>query len=657
MNALLPWLSHLWQSTVVAAAILVLLATLKTLPARTRLALGWIAVAKFALPMPWLAAWVEGAGGPDAAQPWLLSEPWVLPVPTSAAGAAAEAVSHAPGLAEAGVSASAVVGTVWALGALAVGGGWIARAWRARRRALGDGTVVEGAIIEELARAAGCVGLRRVPRCRWVEAESGPALVGVFAPTLVLPRGLVASLKAAELEAILLHECIHARRRDNFWSAVRAGFVAVLWFNPVAWLLNRVLAIETEKACDEGVLEITGDPDAYAGGIVAAVRHAIGGGVPAGIAAAATPPVVARIRAIFAYPARRERPWARRAAISAAAALVVLSGRVGSLAAEPVRAEAKQAPATASEVAPAGTPAALRVRNVTIRFDGAASVTEADVRAVMTLRPGGEMNEKSVDADIRAIYALGAFQSVELKYEKVDAGTVDLIVQLTPKARQMDATPQGPPRVPLVTSASDEAGWELRETDLADARKKLEEAKARLERLKQERSAALAAHKALDEKIGVAARGGVGDDTAEASRSLPPAERGVPSALTDLRPRPLSPPAVGPQVPVETLPTLWGKPIYELSAVDRQPMPRFQTRPRYPFELRKAGVAGEVVVEFIVDDRGEVVNARAVRSSREEFEFPALEAVSRWRFRAGVKDGQTVPTRMQVPIVFTPDER
>lgn len=342
-------------------------------------------------------------------------------------------------------------------------------------------------------------------------------------------------------------------------------------------------------------------------------------------------------------------------AIGAAVGLVVLSGRAGSLAAEPERAEAKQPPSVASEVAASAVPVAMRVRNVTIRFEGTASVTEAEVRAVMTLRTGGEMNETTVDKDVRAIYALGAFQSVEVRYEAADEGTVDVVVQLTPKPRQAAAKPGTAPRVPLVTGASGGSGWELREVELVDAKQKLEEAKARLERLKRERSAGLEAHKAVGEKIEVATGGAAGDQAAEVARSLPPAERGAPSALADLRPRPTASFTVGTQVPVETVRALLGKPIYEVSALDRPPTPRFQARPRYPFEMRRSGIAGEVVVEFIVDDRGEVVNARAVRSSREEFEFAALEAVSRWRFRAGVKDGQTVPTRMQVPVVFTPE--
>jgi RNA polymerase sigma factor (sigma-70 family) len=94
-------------------------------------------------------------------------------------------------------------------------------------------------------------------------------------------------------------------------------------------------------------------------------------------------------------------------------------------------------------------------------------------------------------------------------------------------------------------------------------------------------------------------------------------------------------------------------PVYDISQLDRQPVPRFQARPQYPVELRTAGIGGEALVDFVVDTEGNVVNATAVRSSRREFEEPAVTAVSKWKFKPGEKNQQIVNTHMQVPIVFT----
>ena len=96
-----------------------------------------------------------------------------------------------------------------------------------------------------------------------------------------------------------------------------------------------------------------------------------------------------------------------------------------------------------------------------------------------------------------------------------------------------------------------------------------------------------------------------------------------------------------------------GMKVFDISMLDQQPIPKFQARPQYPFEMRRAGIAGDVVVDFIVDTNGDVQNAYALRSSQREFEAAAVQAVSKWKFKPGRKGGRDVPTHMQVPIVFT----
>jgi RNA polymerase sigma factor (sigma-70 family) len=129
--------------------------------------------------------------------------------------------------------------------------------------------------------------------------------------------------------------------------------------------------------------------------------------------------------------------------------------------------------------------------------------------------------------------------------------------------------------------------------------------------------------------------------------------------------------------------------IFEPSKLDRLPRPIAQARPQYPFELRRAGIGGEAVVDFVVNERGEVVSARAIRSAlggapattdvvkldpftvagnaanaasaatglpvadmTKLIEDAAVAAVSQWKFAPGQKGGRPVGTHMQVPIVF-----
>ena len=95
------------------------------------------------------------------------------------------------------------------------------------------------------------------------------------------------------------------------------------------------------------------------------------------------------------------------------------------------------------------------------------------------------------------------------------------------------------------------------------------------------------------------------------------------------------------------------KDLFDLKNLDQAPTPRFQSKPVYPFEMRRAGIEGQVLVGFIVDAKGSVREAYPIRSTHREFESAAVQAVSKWRFRPGKKGGRSVNTRMQVPIVFS----
>lgn len=85
---------------------------------------------------------------------------------------------------------------------------------------------------------------------------------------------------------------------------------------------------------------------------------------------------------------------------------------------------------------------------------------------------------------------------------------------------------------------------------------------------------------------------------------------------------------------------------------DRRPVPLVQPKPDYPYSLRKCGISGSVLVDFIVGTQGEVLNALVIKSSHPGFDEPARSAVARARFKPGYKGGHAVFTHIEVPIVF-----
>ncbi len=89
-----------------------------------------------------------------------------------------------------------------------------------------------------------------------------------------------------------------------------------------------------------------------------------------------------------------------------------------------------------------------------------------------------------------------------------------------------------------------------------------------------------------------------------------------------------------------------------IRALDARPTPTVMAGPVYPAEMAAAGIEGTVLVSFVVDSTGQVQGAKAVNSSRPEFEAAAVAAVENWQFDPGRKGGRVVNTRVSQQVVF-----
>jgi periplasmic protein TonB len=92
--------------------------------------------------------------------------------------------------------------------------------------------------------------------------------------------------------------------------------------------------------------------------------------------------------------------------------------------------------------------------------------------------------------------------------------------------------------------------------------------------------------------------------------------------------------------------------IATIADLDQRPRPISQTSPMYPADLRRRRVEGTVNVVFLVDTDGRVLNPAVEKSTDPGFERTALEAVRRWRFEPGTRQGRKVQFKMRVPITF-----
>jgi beta-lactamase regulating signal transducer with metallopeptidase domain len=81
-----------------------------------------------------------------------------------------------------------------------------------------------------------------------------PAVGGVLYPRILLPIGIDRILNRQELNAVLLHEVAHAKRRDNLIRLLYEFALCALWFHPLIWLAGVRMALYRELSCDESVI-------------------------------------------------------------------------------------------------------------------------------------------------------------------------------------------------------------------------------------------------------------------------------------------------------------------------------------------------------------------------------------------------------------------
>ncbi|MEO6874455.1 MAG: energy transducer TonB [Opitutaceae bacterium] len=92
--------------------------------------------------------------------------------------------------------------------------------------------------------------------------------------------------------------------------------------------------------------------------------------------------------------------------------------------------------------------------------------------------------------------------------------------------------------------------------------------------------------------------------------------------------------------------------VFSPSLLDNPPRTKSQVSPIYPYEARMAGRPGAVLVEFVVDESGRVLEPHVLSSNDPLFDAPTLRAVAKWRFEPGRRDGRVVRFRMTVPVAF-----
>ena len=76
-----------------------------------------------------------------------------------------------------------------------------------------------------------------------------------------------------------------------------------------------------------------------------------------------------------------------------------------------------------------------------------------------------------------------------------------------------------------------------------------------------------------------------------------------------------------------------------------------QARPKYPRDAFDQKIEGRVVIEFMIDTKGRVKDARVIESVP-GLDEAAIDCLKKWRFRPAVKNGKAIAALAHAPVVF-----
>ncbi|MHC4716572.1 MAG: M56 family metallopeptidase, partial [Planctomycetota bacterium] len=164
----------------------------------------------------------------------------------------------------------------WVAGMMVMAGVVIQRVvyvWRLVRRARPAGDRVHRALLDACER----IRVRGSVRVKISSDLAGPAVCGLFRPVILLPAGLSEQLSTRQLQAVLLHELAHIRRRDPWVNLVQTLLQIVYFYSPPVWLANAMIRRLRELAVDEAVLVAMGRAsDHYPETLVQVARLSLG---------------------------------------------------------------------------------------------------------------------------------------------------------------------------------------------------------------------------------------------------------------------------------------------------------------------------------------------------------------------------------------------
>jgi TonB family protein len=464
-----------------------------------------------------------------------------------------------------------------------------------------------------------------------------PMTFGVFRPTVLLPED-ADEWSPERFRIVLLHELGHVRRGDVAAHLVARTAFSLYWWNPLAWHAWRQFLKERERATDDLVLHAGARASEYASHLLEVARtlQPRPATAWAAIAMARRSELEGRLVAILDTEVDR-RPWGPRAAIAAAVAATVLVAPFAAI--------------RAQESVPAEAEATIRAANAQKNhemLDRAAAAYEKVARfdvAKTLLEKSLAIREQAGSAE----YAAGLVKLGDLAVKR---GQTDEAASFYGKAATLGDRPE-------IASA---LVWLGQQALTAQDRSQAEALFGRVLNVETKGPNAGRAYLYLglmrqsqfwrDDsgaelyfQKSLAADPDAPQTLVNYARMMRRQNRVEEAEAMEQKAHVVLPPSDGLEAAVSSK-------VYRVGNGVTAPSLLFKSEPEYTEAARKAKYQGIVLLYVEVTPEGTAQNITVRRSLGLGLDEKAIEAVKRWRFKPGTKDGQPVTVAATIEINF-----
>lgn len=488
-----------------------------------------------------------------------------------------------------------------------------------------------------------------------LETKTGsmPMACGLLRSAILMPAEAV-HWSEERRRIVLLHELAHVRRGDLSTHLLARMALTIYWWNPLAWTAWREFLKERERAADDLVLSTGARASEYASHLLDVARSLQCSPAVAWVAApmARRSQLEGRLRAILDSGANRKQPGR----LSALVAVLLAAAIVAPLAA--VRAQAPDSQDSQTQLILADVEGAIRSAQAQKNYEILESVAKAAERmrkynAAQKLLEAAVAMRAQIAGQESMEYGVGLLELADL--EKMQQHSKAAEAFYGRAAQILGERPEAAPALMYLGTAA------IVNKDFTQAMNHFEHAEriepalagrvlmwsavVRERELNFDQAEALYKNalsvqdpkspdaattmKLYAELLRVLGRAGEANELGKRANAV---QKAAAEQVNSKR--------------------TWSNSVYRIGGDVSAPAVLQKMDPEYTGEARAAQLSGTVVLSVEVGPDGLAHNSRVIRGLGLGLEESAIDAISQWRFRPAVKDGQPVNVAATIEVNF-----